>query len=362
MSRQQSGMFLLVTTLILSAATAAFTAPPSPQTATQPAQRLDWWGDTDGFLNRQTQETLNLVSQVLALYPPRLRESLPRCSALMMIDLVLHDPAAPKRPPVQAFFHSRMESAAKAIESTRVSEGAVIWKLYDHGFVVRTPSVTFGFDLIRGYSARAKGFPVADEVLGRIARQCDALFISHLHPDHADPWVARAFLDQGKPVLAPPEVWKSQPIHRKITHPARQADKIQTVAIQHGKRELKVIVYPGHQGATIQNNVWLVTTPEGMTFSQTGDQSNTDDFSWIDTVGAHHRVDVLMPNCWTTDMTRLVEGFNPALVITGHENELGHTIDHREPFWLSRIRLQDVTCPWLLMTWGESYHYRPVRH
>ena len=61
-------------------------------------------------------------------------------------------------------------------------------------------------------------------------------------------------------------------------------------------------------------------------------------------------------------------GFDPAVVITGHENEMGHTIDHREPYWLSYKRKSgserfggdpDIgyETPLLLMTWGESYHY-----
>ena len=91
---------------------------------------------------------------------------------------------------------------------------------------------------------------------------------------------------------------------------------------------------------------------------QTGDQSNQEDFSWIDEVGTNHRVDVLFPNCWTPDITRVIAGFKPSLVITGHENEMGHTIDHREPHWLTYVRLRDTDRPYIVMTWGESFHYR----
>ena len=104
-------------------------------------------------------------------------------------------------------------------------------------------------------------------------------------------------------------------------------------------------------------------------FAQFGDQSNSDDFAWIDEVKDHFEVDVLLPNCWTTDIVRAVNGFDPVLVITGHETEMGHTIDHREPYWLSYRRRSgsarfggdpDVgyETPLLLMTWGESYHYQ----
>jgi hypothetical protein len=79
---------------------------------------------------------------------------------------------------------------------------------------------------------------------------------------------------------------------------------------------------------------------------------------------------VILPNCWTTDIARAVRGFDPELVITGHENEMGHTIDHREPYWLTYqrqtgsdrsggSRLVGYDKPLLVMTWGESYHYLP---
>ena len=109
----------------------------------------------------------------------------------------------------------------------------------------------------------------------------------------------------------------------------------------------------------MSNNVTLVRSPEGLAFCHTGDQSNEDDFSWIDEIGDQYEVDVLMPNCWTTDIGRAARGFDPELIITGHENELGHSIDHREPFWLTYDRLSRTSYPFLVMTWGESYHYLP---
>jgi hypothetical protein len=58
----------------------------------------------------------------------------------------------------------------------------------------------------------------------------------------------------------------------------------------------------------------------------------------------------------------MIRGMKPQLVITGHENELGHTIDHREPYWLTYERIKPADRPGILMTWGESYHYVPKAH
>jgi hypothetical protein len=321
------------------------------------------------FMNSQAEALLGQASEVFSDYPPNWPEPAARRSALMLLDGVLHDRYAPERPPVQLFFKTRIGRAVEEIERTEITDGARIWKLYDHGFVIRTKSVTIGFDLIRGKSAGAEGFLIGKDYMERLIKQCDVLFISHRHGDHAEEWVAQSFIEQGKPVVAPPEVWRDESIHQLITHLERAPHTIQTLPVQDGKQMLKVVVYPGHQGEDIENNVSLVITPEGLSFSQMGDQSNSDDFEWIDEVGKNHVVDVLMPNCWTTDIVRVTKGFNPVLVMTGHENEMGHTIDHREPYWLTYQRREGsdrfggrrevgYDTPLILMTWGESYHYK----
>ena len=321
------------------------------------------------FMDNQAIALLKEASEVLAAYPPSWPESEARKSALLLLDGVFHDVYAPHRIPVQEFYKSRMEQAIVEMEQSEVSEGARIWKVYDHGFVVRTGNMSIGFDLIRGLSAGADGFPIGEVLMERLIRQCDVLFISHYHGDHADEWVAQTFIDQGKPVLTPSALWEGKPIHESITHLEREPHLIQTLSVKGGGQTLEVVVYPGHQGEQIENNVSLVRTPDGLCFAHMGDQSNAGDFSWIDEVHSHFDVDVLLPNCWTTDIVRVIKGFEPEVVITGHENELGHTIDHREPYWLSYQRREgsdrfdgnlDIgyDTPLILMTWGESYHYQ----
>jgi len=328
----------------------------SQQKSAAPVQH--YWGDVDGFLDRQAEVTLDLVRTALERFRPGFPEPIERRMALLMIDGVLHDLNAPQRLAVQRFFRSRIERVLQGLNKSRVKKGAMIWKLYNHSFIVRTPTVTIAFDLVMGRSAGAEGFLIPATLVEQIVRHCDALFVSHRHRDHADLQVAQTFIDLGKPVVAPSEVWAGKPIHDEIIHWKPDPFKKQRLLIQGGDRALEVILFPGHQGEDIPNNVTLVFTPEGLSFSQTGDQSNAEDFAWIDAVGMNHFVDVLMPNCWTTDILRMIRGFGPKLVITGHENELGHSIDHREPYWMTYDLLDESDAPFLLMTWGESFHYQ----
>ena len=253
-----------------------------------------------------------------------------------------------------------------------------IWKLYNHGFFVRTKTVSFCFDIMPG--AWAEGFQVKMSLMARIADQADAMFISHRHGDHADARVATLFIDREKPVIAPEGLWSTQAATRAstrpeyeamrkaqaqvvkhLTFPKRSADIVHEIPIQKGDRILKVVAYPGHQGS-LTNNVHLVTTPDGFTVTQTGDQSGSEDpggdFDWIAQIGHNHDVDVFMPNCWTTNIKRFVRGVDPELVITGHENEMDHTVDHREDYTQTYNHLFGTRYPFIVMSWGESYCYK----
>ncbi len=322
------------------------------------------------YINRQDKAFLIEINRSLSDYPPRYPLQRERYLALLLLDAVLHDPYAAFRMPVQDFFHQRMENVLNQLENTKVKQGAMIWKLYNMGFIIRTKTVTLAFDLVRGNSSRSKNFALSDEIMQRFVRQCDLLFISHKHYDHVDMGVAKAFIEQGKPVVALPQVWENKDIYPQITHLKRDAELMQKLEIKNGKKELKVVVYPGHQMGKTENNVALVFTPEGLSFCQMGDQINEGDFmvdyDWIDNVHKNHHIDVLMPPCWTNEIYRIVKGFDPQLVIPGHENELGHPVDDRVPFWgdsefleLTYPELKKSDYPLLLMTWGESYHYLP---
>ena len=350
-------LFLLIlpfcTGLVIAQAAAV---DENPVTSRNIDPMQTYWGDIDGFLNRQAQASLDVVQELLRQFPPSLDETLERQAAMMLLDNVLHDEKAPHRPSVQEFFHDRMNLLASELETTWVTTGAMIWKLYDHGFVVRTPSVTLLFDFTRAYSSGDDSFAIPDQLAFRILEQCDAMFVTHRHRDHADAWAAAEFINLGKPVIAPKSVFPEESFNQDLTRLERSTDKKHLLSLQGGK-SISVTAFPGHQGATLENNVYLVTAPEGFTLLHTGDQSNSDDFSWIDTIGEKHDVDLLLPNCWTTDIERMAEGVSAQLLITGHENELGHSIDHREPNWLTYDRLQEVKTPYILMTWGERYHF-----
>jgi len=331
----------------------------SGQAEALPDGKMNWWNDIPGFLNQQHEYSLAAAVSILAQNPPVLNAGQERDAAFLLLDNVFHEADAAKRPAVQRFFIERAQSVANALTQTKVDQGAVIWKLYNHGFIIRTPSATIAFDLVSGRHFEDPDFVLPNDLVEELARQCDVLFISHLHDDHADPYVAERFVRNGKTVCVPQGLWKDQSFVEGLLCLERTGEEVQSLPIRGGTDTLRVIIYPGHQGELLLNNVTLVTTAEGLTFAQIGDQSNDKDFAWIDQVAKAHRVDVLMPNCWSPDLSRLIRGFDPVIVIPGHENELSHSVDHREPYWLDGQRMGEEAKKAILMAWGERYTYPP---
>jgi L-ascorbate metabolism protein UlaG (beta-lactamase superfamily) len=320
------------------------------------------------FVDRQDKVFLDTVNAILARYPPTIPENKERAMAKLLMDAVFHDPYAVYRKPTQIFFRERVDEIIKELETTRIDKGVRIWKVYNIGFIARTKSVTMAFDLVTGITGGSSDFAMSADQVDRLVKQCDVLFISHRHPDHADKIIAESFLQMGLPVVAPDQAWQNDSIHSRITHLERIAEKKQHLQLKNNSLDL--IVYPGHQMKAIDNNVYLVTTSEGIVLAHIGYQINEDDFmidfNWIDQVAKNHKVDVLMPNAWTTDIFRIVRGFNPKLVMPGHEIEMGHVVWDRLPYWgddaylgLNYAELKKSKYPVLVTVWGESYHYVP---
>jgi L-ascorbate metabolism protein UlaG (beta-lactamase superfamily) len=321
------------------------------------------------YLDRQAKVFLDTIQAILAKNSPTVMpENRERVMAKLLMDAVFHEHFAVYRKPVQEFFRSRVDQVIRELETTKVEKGVRIWKVYNMAFIARTKTVTIAFDLVSGITSSSSDFAMSAEQIDRLARQCDVLLITHRHPDHADKAVAERFLVLNLPVVAPEQVWKDDPIRAKITNMERSADKIQKLKLK--QNVLDVVVFPGHQMKSIDNNVYRVKTPEGITLVHNGDQINEGDFmedwDWIDQVAKNYRVDVLMTNAWTMDIMRLVKGFNPKLVMPGHEIEMGHTVWDRLPFWgddaylgLNYAELKKSKYPVVVTTWGESYWYNP---
>jgi len=311
-------------------------------------ERLHYWNDSETYIQDQASMIFEEAYKVLAAYPPGTSVGSERRLALLALDALSHDARIDNGPAFMAYMDRIIGNIAVNLRKSKPSGNEIrFYRFYNHGFIVQTPTVTVGIDLVRG--GKTDHPFISDPLMRSIVEQCDILFISHAHGDHADLSVVQMFREQGKNVIVPEELWEGKIPQLQVI---RGNDVIQeTVHIPAKNISLTVQVYPGYQGK-VPNNFYLIALPEGQTIMHTGDGSYNED---LVAKVANNKVDVLLVQCWMMPMDKFVSGVNPALVICGHENEMGHTIDHRESYWLTFRRMADVKVPYLIMAWGESY-------
>lgn len=320
-------------------------------TSAQNQKPVKFHGNADYYLEVQGQHLFSAVDEGLDTYPPVVGNNIARRLALYNLDALLHDTRYDNSTAFCNFVDSRHTKLINDLNAP-LKKGLRIYKIYNDAFIARTASVNVAFDISR---CRCRGFEeriISDAKAVEIVKHCDVLFLSHNHGDHVDRFVVNKFIEDGKPVIAAPDILMDV---QGVTHYRNEeAPQDVEVALKNGQR-LKVRIYPGHQ-SKMMNNVYVVTTPEKYTVCHTGDQHNKRDMEWIATVKDHSpRIDALMINCWTLNLPKSIEGFNPRYVLTGHENEMGHTIDHRESFWLTFDKISQTHHDYVVMTWGEWF-------
>lgn len=300
-----------------------------------------FWGAQEAYLERQTAEQLTVVDSLLRVYTPSdTLHGLERGAALAILDGILHDVRLDGSPAVKAFMRQRVGRVADSLKAP-MAEGLHIYKLYNDGFVARTPLQTVAIDIVRG-----PGGLISDSLMAEVLNHCDMLLLTHNHSDHIDTAIIEMMLGQGKPVYGPPGPILDNIRGVTLVYP----DTLSQIATG-------IEVLPAYQDHLL-NNIYIITTPEGYIYAHTGDLWCPGDVETVEGV-AHQlpSVDVLMINCWARDLGRLIPCFKPRMTLTGHENELGHTIDHREAYWLSQQKLSRLPYPSAVLAWGENIQY-----
>ena len=315
-------------------------------------------GNPDYYLEVQGTHLFRNTDKALDEFPPMVNASVARKLALFSLDALHHDTRYDNSDAMREFCNSRMEKVVAEVQKP-VKKGLKIYRVYNEGFVAKTKSVTIAFDLVRGtYLSRGKYVGsdyriVTDAQMEAIVEQCDVMFLSHNHTDHIDRWVVDKFIAAGKPVIAQQEIL---PGVEGVSHWRTEGGIYDSELELKNGEKLQVKIFPGYQRPSL-NNVPVITTPEKYTISHTGDQHDRKSTAdWIATVKDNApKIDALIVNCWTPNILQTLKGFDARYVFTAHENEMGHSIDHREAYWLTFDKLKSTEYPYVVMAWGEWF-------
>ncbi len=95
-----------------------------------------------------------------------------------------------KYDPMLGFYRLAFDKVLTEVQTTRVENGtAVIWLLYNMGYIVKTPSGCFGIDISHRYAEK-------------FAPYIDFLCVTHKHTDHYDDKLIQLMIESNKPVLS----------------------------------------------------------------------------------------------------------------------------------------------------------------
>ena len=308
-------------------------------------------GKPDYYMQVQSEYAFKLVDEGLDAFPPVVGAPIERKMALYNLDALLHDTRNDNSEAFREFVNSRVVKLLADLDKP-LKRGMRVYKIYNEAFVVRTKSVTVAFDISRCRCRGHKDPIIPVELVQKIVEKCDVMFLTHNHSDHVDGDIADLFIAAGKPVVATPNILvdKEGVTHRRNDEGLEKFD----LTLLNGKK-LNVAIVPGFQGKLL-NNIYVVTTPEKYIVCHTGDMSGKANFKLIENIkNEAPKIDALIVNCWTGRIDKVIAGFDPHYVITGHENEMGHSIDHREAFWLSFAKLADVPYDYVVTAWGEWF-------
>ena len=241
-------------------------------------------------------------------------------------------------PDIEGFYKFMQEKAILEIKTEIVASGATIWQIYNHGFVVKTPSTIFGCDLY-DYFNTEKFLELADLI--------DVYFIFHLHGDHNSTNLINKMKTLGKPVVGPAEV--------DIFTIKMNAGDSQVIA------NLTVNAHFGLHSTAVRQ--FEIITAEGLKFLHTGDNQTSETLPQVTDV------DVLMLNAWVnesgwtshiTGTRNSINKIKPKVTLPGHMLELGHLGTSFTPVTYQNVIKTDdgsLASEYYVLGWGERYHF-----
>ena len=332
--------------------------PQSP--ASEQAERILAQEAADPDPNRWIGETIRFGRSVLRENPPQSNRDEIRRAALLILDAPLSvedtDPAAPAgfgqawREMINSIYQPVCDEMLDEILKTRVASGVRIWKVYNMGFIVKTPNHTWGFDVRSGNTITRKFTP---DQLAKLVKILDVLFLSHNHPDHIGTDLVREMVRAGKTVVRPTDDTVSElngdPHLRNLYGRFGKAVKVDGLLVR---------AFPGYQEIPNQEVPCCVyaVTADGITVAHCGDNQNPQPYELLEK--ARIKPDVMMIN-GRPGFAFCLKTVQPKLALIGHEHELKHQASGRDSWSAVFKRIDDagLATPICVIDCGESISY-----
>ena len=240
-----------------------------------------------------------------------------------------------ERSGVPYYLRQSFEKVNREIRTTKVKEGTVaVWLLYNMGYIVKTPTTTFGIDLYSKYT---------DGLLDVI----DFGMITHAHSDHNHVAFTQGMAKRNKPILAAFDIKNVEEMRVEHEGVYTMGDVTIRVTVgDHNKKNLRNFVasYEIDCGANTNHTV-IYHTGDSHDYEQLNPQKKVDIFI------PHIRVNL--------DVQKAIDKFQPRHVFMSHIQELGHRVRKWRWTFDDALRLREKWTHdhFWIPCWGERIIY-----
>lgn len=306
------------------------------------------------------EPTMSFIKYSLEMYPAQKGNAPIRKDLLWVLDALLNvDNSGAATPLTQTeqkiyadvvnqYRNDCWERLVKEVASTKVPAGSMaVWKVNNMGIIAKTKSHTFGFDL---YMPQVPGGEVKrDKKLDdKFAKLLDVMFISHSHGDHMEYNIMQTMQKLKKPVYV---AWDEA---KKGGFTKLWGTDGKFIPV----KGMEVMSIPGIQSRL--NNSITIVRADGVTIAHEGDNTLVPAYEKLADAG---KIDIVIGQVHfyyerLTRKARELANNSPKelFFFTGHEEELGHRVNIRMPFYhFSNPTMADMPC--FVTTYGEGVFF-----
>ncbi len=314
-----------------------------------------------------TRSQLEKIGKDLAAVKSIKKEFKRHRDVLQEFDEVFSHGCIARNPQLREFFETRMKKVLEDLKRRKVENGVFLYQLYNSGYVIQTPAINIGIDVVSGKHVWDVYWDIDPKLMARLTDLLDISFVTHRLPDHLDLDVVNRLISQDKIVVVPSGM-ESLCLNGVIGFEAGESRDLYSLG--RDNISLKIQAYEGvyrHLSAkdidmrcykmTIEERIHIFHLAE---HAYGGYSAVPGDPFFMGEIGD---VDILICPLPISDDPRELDRFfqflerlNPDVIIPSHLAELGQREADSSGGAYSRAYelLERIGKDFAVMTWGDS--------
>ena len=265
------------------------------------------------------------------------------------------------------FYEKRMRKVLDDLKFRKVEQGVFLYQLYNSGYIIQTPTLNIGIDVVSGKHVWDVYWDVDPTVFARLSDLLDISFVTHRLPDHLDLDVVNRLISQDKIVVVPSGM-ESLCLNGVIGFEPGETRDLYSLGRE--QISLKIQAYDGVYRDLSANDIDLrcyrMAIEEKLRILHLGEHSYGG-FSSVPGdpffLGDAGHIDILicpLPRAEfegeVTQFYQFIKRLNPDVIIPSHLAELGQSKAQSKegPYEKAYEILEKTGKDFAVLTWGDS--------